>query len=143
MSVDLDRIERTMRVLLRDDGRPIVFRDSATDRHIEIGAVAAAAPDGLLPALATAGEAVWRDVTGAGFALDIVADPKAFLGYRLRSVGGGSFTSVMLAMMEATSEVARPEAIVLSDLSPVWSAAMERVMRAAPPPRRPTSGARP
>ena len=143
MRVDLDRIERTTRVLLRDDGRRLVFRDSATDQHLEISAAAAAAPDGFLPALASAGEAVWQEVTGDGFALDIVPDLGAFLGYRLRSIGGGSFTAVMLAMMEATSQVARPEAIVLSDLSPVRSAAMERIARAASAPRLPTAGPRP
>ncbi|HKM61427.1 MAG TPA: hypothetical protein VJY39_02950 [Acidisphaera sp.] len=142
MSVDLDAIERTMRVLLRSDGRALVYRDSATDRRVEVGAVAAAA-DGFLPALITAGEAVWREVTGAGFALDIARDTSALLGYRLRGVGAGSFTSVMLAMMEATSQVARPEAIVLSDLSTVWSAANVRIARAAMPARRPASGAQP
>ena len=143
MSVDLDAVERTMRVLLRDDGRSIVFRDSATDQRIEIDAAVAAAPGGFLPALARAGEAVWREVTGAGFALDIVHDNNALLGRRLRGVGAGSFTSLMLAMMEATSLVARPEAIVLSDLSAVWSAATRRMERAAVPVTRPATGARP
>ena len=143
MSVDLDAIERTMRVLLRDDGRSIIFRDSATDRRIEIGPAVAAAPAGFLPALAAAGEAVWREATGVGFALEIVRDTDALLGYRLRGVGAGSFTAVMLAMMEATSQIARPEAIVLSDLSVVWSAANERIARVATPSSRPRAGARP
>lgn len=143
MSVDLDAIERTMRVLLREDGRSIVFRDSATDQPIEIGPAVAASPAGFLPTLARAGEAVWCELTGSGFALDIVHDNSALLGRRLRGVGAGSFTSLMLAMMEATSLVARPEAIVLSDLSAVWSAARKRMERAALPVARPGTGARP
>ena len=86
---------------------------------------------------------MWREVDRAGFALDIARDTSALLGYRLRGIGAGSFTSVMLAMMEATSQVARPEAIVLSDLSVVWSAASVRLARAATSARRPASGARP
>ena len=143
MSVDLGTIEHTMRVLLRNDGRALVYRDSATDGRVEVGVVAAAAPDGFLPALATAGEAVWREVTGAGFALHIARDTSALLGYRLRGVGAGSFTSVMLAIMEATSQVAQPDAIVLSDLSMVWSAVSARIARGAVQTYRPASGARP
>jgi len=143
VSVDLDLIERTMRVLLREDGRTIVYRDSATDERIEVGAALAASVEGFLPALATAAEAVWRDAVGAGFALDIVRDHDALLGYRLRGVGAGSFTLVMLAMMEATSQIAQPEAIVLSDLSVVWATANERMARAAALAPLPSSSAQP
>ena len=86
---------------------------------------------------------MWREATGVGFELEIVRDTDALLGYRLRGVGAGSFTAVMLAMMEATSQIARPEAIVLSDLSVVWSAANKRIARVATPSSRPRAGARP
>ena len=143
MSVDLNLVERTMRVLLREDGRTLVYRDSATDERLEVGAALAASVEGFLPALAAAGEAVWRDASGTGFALDIVRDHGALLGYRLRGVGAGSFTSMMLAMMEATSQIAQPETIVLSDLSVVWSAAHERMARAPAPAPRPSASAQP
>ena len=55
-----------------------------------------------------AGEAVWREATGKGFSLDIVRDPHALLGYRLRGIGAGHFATVMLATMEATAQVAGP-----------------------------------
>ena len=60
---------------------------------------------------------VWREATRKGFALDIVRDREALLGYRLQGIGAGSFTAVMLATMEATAQVARLGAIVVNDLN--------------------------
>ena len=68
-------------------------------------------------------------MTGKGFALDIVRDPQALLGYRLRAIGAGNFATVMLATMEAIHQVARPEAIPLNDFGALWSAVSERVER--------------
>ena len=90
-----------------------------------------------------AAEAVWREATGKGFALDMIRDPDALLGYRLRAIGAGSFTTVMLASMEAINQVARPEAIVISEFNALWSAATDRVRRDAQEPPRRTYGARP
>ncbi len=96
-------------------------------------------PPGLLPALVVAGEAVWREATGKGFALDIVHDPEALLGYRLRGINDGSFTTVMLATMEAVAQVARPGAIVVNDLNALWVAATGRIEHSVGP--QPSSGA--
>jgi len=83
-----------------------------------------------------AGEAVWREATGNGFALDIIRDPTALLGYRLNGIGAGTFTTVMLATMEAAAQVASPEAFLVNDLTAVWSAASERVESMAVPARK-------
>ena len=85
-----------------------------------------------LPVLVVAGEAVWREATGRGFALDVARDPDALLGYRLRSIGAGGYAAVMLATMEATARAARGTgALVAGDLGPIWTEAL----RAAPGPR--------
>jgi hypothetical protein len=49
----------------------------------------------------------------------------------------------MLASMEAINQVARPEAIVISEFNALWSAATDRVRRDAQEPPRRTYGARP
>lgn len=125
--IDVDFVGRTMGVLLMRAGRPVVYDDPANGQRLSIGAREASAADGFLPAFLVAGEAIWREATGKGFALDIVHDDDALLGYRVRSIGGGTFASVMLASMEAIHQVAGPNAIMVSDFNAVWRAAVERL----------------
>jgi hypothetical protein len=124
--VDVTAIGRTMQTLLERDGRPLHYEDPATHGTVTLSPLSAASPDGLLPALVVAGEAVWREATGNGFQLEIVHNPDALLGYGLRGIGAGTFTTVMLATMEATSQIARLDAFVINDLHVLWSAASER-----------------
>jgi hypothetical protein len=142
-TVDVDMVGRTMAALLRLDGRAVVYHGRAVDRDLIVSPEAAASPIGLLPALLVAGEAVWRETTGKGFALDIVRDPDAVLGFRLRGIGAGSFTTVMLATLEATHQVAGPSAILLSDLNALWVASIERFERCASPGAVQSTGAAP
>ena len=124
-AVSVETVSRTMAVLLAREGRRIVYRDRATGQDLVVSPPSAASPSGLLPAFVVAGEAVWREATGNGFSLDIVPDPQALLGYRLRGIGAGHFATVMLATMEATALVAGPSAIVVNDLYALWSAATD------------------
>ena len=144
MSVDVGIVERTMRALAEQSPLPFAYRDPTTgDRHI-LSADAIAAGDGYLPAIVSAGEAVWREATGKGFNLDIARDPEAMLGYRLRGIGDGPFSAVMLASMEALAQVSDARVVHVSDLAAVAEAAHSRAHNApvavAPSPR---SGARP
>jgi hypothetical protein len=125
--VDVMAMSRAMETVLAREGRKIVYHDRATGENVPVTPLAAASPNGLLPALVVAGEAVWREATGRGFELNIVRDPEALLGYRLRGIGAGAFTTVMLAMMEAAAQVAMPGAIVVNDLNALWSAACDRL----------------
>jgi hypothetical protein len=143
MSVDLDAVSRVMEALLARDGRRIVYRDRATGEQLAVSAPSTASPAGLLPAFVVAGETVWREAADSGFALDIVRDRDALLGYRLRGIGAGNFATVMLATMEATAQVARPSAIVVNDLGTLWSAATERIEHGPRPSLRATAGATP
>ena len=142
-AVDIETVSRVMETLLETEGRPILYHDQATGADLAITPMAASSPCGLLPALVVAGEAVWREATGKGFALDIVRDPEALLGYRLRGIGAGSLTTVMLAAMEATAQVTGSGVIVASDLNAVWSAATDRIERGARSSPRSTTGAAP
>ena len=142
-AVSVATVGRTMEALLSRESRTIIYHDNATGRDLVASPAAAAAPDGLLPAFVVAGEAIWREATDKGFALDIVRDPRALLGYRLRGIGAGTFTTVMLAMMEAAAQIAGPSAILVSDLNGLWAAATDRVERTAPPSARRVAGAAP
>jgi hypothetical protein len=132
-----------MEVLLAQGGRSIVYRDGATGRDLVVSPASAAALSGLLPAFVVAGEAAWREATGNGFSLDIVREPQALLGYRLRGIGAGHFVTVMLATMEATAQVAGSSAIVVNDLNALWSAATDRIERQMRPFSRAGPGAAP
>jgi len=115
----------------------------ATGQDLVVSPLSAASPSGLLPAFVVAGEAVWREATGNGFSLDIVPDPQALLGYRLRRIGAGHFATVMLATMEATAQVAGPKAIVVNDLNALSSAATDRIDHRTRPFSRAGAGAAP
>ncbi len=142
-AVDVSAVQRTMHALLALEGRHVIYRDAPSGADLTVSPTLAASPSGLLPALIVAGEAVWREATGKGFALDIVRDPDALLGYRLRGINDGSFTTVMLATMEAAAQVARPGAIVVNDLNALWVAATDRIERTAGPLASSRPGASP
>jgi hypothetical protein len=141
-AVNLEAVSRTIEALLAEAGRSIVYRDRAAGQDLIVSLPGAASPAGLLPALLVAGEAVWREATGTGFALDIVRDPQALLGYRLCGIGAGHFATVMLATMEAMAQIAGP-AIVVNDLNALWSAATIRIEHRVPLAARPGAGAAP
>jgi hypothetical protein len=141
--VSVETVSRTMEALLIREGRPVVYHDIATGADLPVSTKNTASPTGLLPALIVAGEAVWREATGTGFGLDIVRDRDALLGFRLRGIGAGSFTTVMLATMEATAQVTGSGVVVASDLNALWSAATERVEQNARAQPRNAPGAAP
>jgi hypothetical protein len=126
---NLDALERAMHVLAAQSPVPFVYDDPANGERLVVSSALLASRRGYLPAIVNAGEALWREVTGKGFGLDIVRDAEALLGYRLRSVGAGSFALVMLSSMEAMRQVATPDAILVSELGAVWAASVERLRR--------------
>ena len=142
-AVSVESVSRTLEALLTRGKRSVVYRDGATGQDLVVSPLSAASPSGLLPAFVVAGEAVWREATGNGFSLDIVPDPQALLGYRLRRIGAGHFATVMLATMEATAQVAGPSAIVVNDLNALWSAATDRIERHTRPFSRAGAGVAP
>ena len=122
-ALDLDRVERTMQALLSRDPLVVTYHDRSTGDVLSVSPEAAASRTGLLPAFLAAGQVVWRDLTGAGFDLDVVRDPAALFGFRVRGIGASSFATVMLATMEATAQASRAGAIVVNDFNLIWSEA--------------------
>ena len=126
-TIDLGQVERTVRAHLRRNGLAVEYRDRSNGEVLLLTPEAASAPAGALPALLVAGEAVWQGATGKGFSLDIARDPEALLGYRVRSIGMDSISTVLLATMEAASQATSGKVVVLNDLNAVWlSAAAQR-----------------
>jgi hypothetical protein len=120
MIMDIEEVEAVLEKLLQTGGKPILFHG------VSIPFDCAVAADGLLPLFLLAGEALWREVKGEGFGLTTQPDDGALLGYRLAVIDPGSFTMVLLATMEATSQVCGPNGIVVEKLEEVWSASNER-----------------
>ena len=125
--VSVDEVRAVMEALLRSGGKPVLLHDKERGTRQRVEADSAAALDGLLPVFLVAGEAIWRSAMGEGFGLKIERDEGALLGYRVAEIGTRSFTAVMLSMMEAVSQAARPEGIVLQELDPIWKEAMQRL----------------
>lgn len=121
--VSLPAISATLGRVLEGSGRDVQLRDRASGEVRSASVDLATAPDGLLPVFLAAGEAVWKDATGAGFGLRIEPDDRALLGYRAAKVGGVPFSSIMLATIEAVEQAARPGVLLVNDLNAVWRAA--------------------
>jgi hypothetical protein len=126
-TIDLNAVSRTLQTWLKQSGQPVLVFDKVKDANVTVPPDSAAAPDGLLPVLLVAGEALWREATGKGFSLDILADPEALLGYRVVGIGGGSFATIMLSMMEATAQATRHDAVFINDLGTLWQGVTERL----------------
>jgi hypothetical protein len=142
-SVNVNTVAATMRVFIDRTGEAVIYNDPANGESLHIGAGGAGATDGLLPAIVVAGESVWRDLTGKGFELDLVRDPTALLGYRLRGIGGANFSIVMLASMEALHQARRPEGIVVNEFTALWASATQRGLERADNAVRVSTGAAP
>lgn len=128
MSLDPALLGRTLQAHLDRNGLPLAFHDRATGHIHALHHSAAGQPDGLLPVFVVAGEAVWREATGKGLALDIRPDAKGLFGRRLHAVGSGAFTTVMLSMMEAVAQARGPELLLINDLRVQWADRMARIV---------------
>jgi hypothetical protein len=76
----LAAVGHAMRALLAQDGKQVLLCDPISDTALACPLDSVAAPEGLLPLFLVAGEAVWREACGKGFALEITRDPEALLG---------------------------------------------------------------
>ena len=131
MSIDPYLLGRTLQAHLAQSSVALAYHDRATGRTHDLHLRAAGEPDGLLPVFVVAGEAVWREATGKGLALDIRPDTQALFGRRLHAVGNGTFASVMLSMMEAIAQANGPERLMVNDLRVQWA---DRIARIVPAP---------
>ena len=136
MTIDPALLGRTLRAHLDHIEVPLAFHDRVTGRTHELLRATAGEPDGLLPVFVVAGEAVWKEATGKGLALDIRLHPDGIFGRRLHAIGSGTFSNVMLSIMEAVSQARGPDHLLLNDLRVDWAARLTRM----PPAPHPTPG---
>lgn len=115
-----DPIVGVLRKMLEEDGRPLVLRDLASGKDTKLTADVAVAPNGGLPALLAAGEAIWKAAMGSGFGLEVEADTDALFGFRVAGVDEGERMVAMLATMVAVQEACRQDMILVNDVNRVY-----------------------
>jgi hypothetical protein len=125
-TLDVAFVAQVVRALLNEAGRQILVEDGPRQDLVPISFDAAAAEDGLLPVFLVAGEAIWRDVTGRGFELKLKHDLGALLSWRIEAIEAETFSSVLLSVMEAIAQVARPDGVMVLDLARVFDEATAR-----------------
>jgi hypothetical protein len=140
----LERVSAILERVLTHDSRPVMLRDMQSWKLARIPAFVAASPEGLLPALLVAAQAVWREASGSGaagtgaagtgaagtgFGLKIEAAPQALLGYKAAAIGTMPFSIVMLSLMEALDQVARPSMFAAHELARVNDGVTARMAR--------------
>jgi hypothetical protein len=125
-TLDVGYVSHVVRALLHEAKRELFLEDTPRQDLVPIPFDAAAAADGLLRAFLVAGEAIWRDVTGRGFDLKLERDLGALLSWRIEAIEAESFSCVLLSVMEAIAQVARPDGVMALDLARVCDEATPR-----------------
>ncbi len=101
--------------------RPVLLRDADSWQPTEISPFLASHAKGLLPLFVMAGNAVWADLGETPFPVRMQDSARALAGIELVSVvpPDGNLTPLMLAMMEAISQVADQTGILVNELGPL------------------------
>lgn len=101
--------------------RPVLMRDLDSWREGRVSPFVASHPQGLLPLFVMAGNALWTDLGEPAFSVRVRDCARALTGIELVSVVSRTenLQSLMLAMMEAISQVAAPTGIKVNDLAPL------------------------
>ncbi|ACB97233.1 hypothetical protein [Beijerinckia indica] len=120
-------VGRGVTALFKLTPRPLRLHDPVYGTVRDIPSEAIGEVDGLLPLFLAAAEAIWFEAFGHGFALKLCIDHQSLLGYRVVSLGCVGFVGVMLHLMEAIFQIARPDMILLNDFSVVWQSAKIRL----------------
>jgi hypothetical protein len=119
-TVDLAVVSRTLESLLSRDERIVAMQDRVTGQTADVSPELAASRDGFLPVFLVAADAIWRDATGKSFGVQLVRDPASLLGFRTQGIESGPFSAVMLSMMEAIEQAARPGLLLMNDFDRLW-----------------------
>ena len=115
-AVDLDLVSRAVRQLLERDRRPITYACAASCKTVFYSPQGAAAHTGLLPAFLVTAEAIWTQATGKVFGIEVSTEPETVLGFRVTAIGRGTFSTVMLCLIETIAQVGDQERLIVNDL---------------------------
>ncbi|MDT8873238.1 hypothetical protein RAA17_24410 [Komagataeibacter rhaeticus] len=78
-AIDLAAISAAQTRLLAEIGKPIELLDRGTGKRMVISPADAAHPEAYLPIFLISAEALWLELTGTGFALDVSRTPDSAL----------------------------------------------------------------
>jgi len=90
----------------------------------------AVASAGYLPVFVVCAEALWFDLTGTGFDLDLQNDPRSAVGVTLRAIGAGSVSTITLCLIDVVLRAQEPGVLRLDRLIDLWAESEGRVMDA-------------
>lgn len=124
--IDIKWISKVVKQLV-EAGPPVMVCDDVAGQNVAVSADVAAAPDGFLPLLLAYGDTVWLEATGRSLGLDFARDPQTVLGFRVNGAAAGPVAPILLSVMHAMAEVARPDMLLINDLQGPWQAAQERL----------------
>lgn len=136
-AVNLGSVSRTLDQLLGRSQRSLMMFDRGGSTLLPLSRDLAVAPDGVLPVFLVAADTIWRDATGKSFGVRLARDPSALLGFRADGIHGGPFSAVMLSMMEAIEQTARPSMLLVNDFDRLWRSVEAGFSVGAEPSRRP------
>lgn len=142
-AVNLGTVSRTLDYLLGRSERSLMMFDRAGSTMLPLSRDLAVAADGVLPVFLVAADTVWRDATGNSFGVRLARDPSALLGFRAEGIEGGPFSAVMLSMMEAIEQTARPTMLLVNDFDQLWRSVEAGFGVGTQPSRRPGMVPRP
>ncbi|ATJ92868.1 MULTISPECIES: hypothetical protein [Acetobacter] len=127
-AVRVDDVAQSVMSLLSELEQPVIVVDRSTGQEAAISHEEIARADGYLPVIVVAAEALWFDLTGTGFGLDVRENPEATLGYTLISIRAGSWSVVMLCIIDLFEALAlQGETLCLNDLVELWGNARSRL----------------
>ncbi|MBO1360158.1 hypothetical protein J2D73_10145 [Acetobacter sacchari] len=127
-AVRLDDVSTAVLALLKEIGRPAIVHDPATGLESPVSHEELARSDGYLPVIVVAAEALWLDLTGTGFALEIRESADATLGYALNAIRAGSWSALMLCVIDAFESLPVSDGpIRLVDFVDLWGDARSRL----------------
>lgn len=131
--IRLETVSAGTHRLLREVGRPIMICGEAPKAEEPVSHEEMADPAGYLPVLVIAAEALWLDISGTGFDLDVRENADAPLGYVLHRIGAGSWSSVMLCIIDVIETLSLREGpLRVNDLIDLWASARGRLNDAPP-----------
>ncbi|RYY15212.1 MAG: hypothetical protein EON55_06850 [Alphaproteobacteria bacterium] len=139
--IDIEWISKVVKQLV-EAGPPVMVRDDVAGRNVPVSAEIAASPDGFLPLLLACGDTVWLEASGRSLGLDLARDPQSVLGFRVKGAAPGPVAPLLLSVMHAMAEVARPDMLLINDLHGPWMAAQDRMgwqVKQAPAPAGPSA----
>ena len=124
--IDIEWISKVVKQLV-EAGPPVMVRDDVANQNVPVSADIAAAPDGFLPLLLACGDTVWLEASGRSLGLDLARDAQTVLGFRVNGAAPGPVAPLLLSVMHAMAEVARPDMLLINDLHGPWMAAQDRM----------------